>query len=85
MGKSTKPRASGRPPLTETFGMNVRVARVRQRLSQEALAEAAGTNQTRLSLIERGKVVPGLDVLERIARALKLPPSILLDEGDGVK
>jgi transcriptional regulator with XRE-family HTH domain len=49
-------------------------------LTQAALAEQIGTTQAALSKIETGRTLPGLEVLDRIARALGRPISITLGE-----
>lgn len=46
-------------------------ARNRLRMSQTALAEAAGLNQTTISFFENGKTVPHEDTRERIQSALE--------------
>jgi transcriptional regulator with XRE-family HTH domain len=48
-------------------------------MSQEQLAERAETHWTYVSGIERGRHNPGLNMLGRLAHALDLPLSGLLD------
>ena len=74
---------SSSPPLRQILGINIRLERVRQRLTQEALAAAAETNQNYISEIERGISAPTVDVIEKVARALDVPASDLFDETMG--
>jgi transcriptional regulator with XRE-family HTH domain len=60
----------------------VRKHRARQGLSQEALAEAAGTHHTYVGLLERGECKPTIDVAERVARALGKRLSALIAEAE---
>lgn len=48
----------------------VRALREARKLSQGQLAELAGTKQPAIARLESGKVVPRLDLLQKIARAL---------------
>ena len=57
---------------------NVRAARDRLGLSQEALADEAEIDRTYISGIERGKRNPSVDLLARLAEALKTTPAALL-------
>ncbi|MCB2014492.1 MAG: helix-turn-helix transcriptional regulator [Sphingobium sp.] len=61
------------------FGTNLRKLREEQGLSQEAFAEEAGLHRTYVSDIERGVRNPTIMVVDRIARALRVPPGRLLD------
>lgn len=63
--------------------MNVRVARVRRSMSQEALADLIGTSQASLSEIERGLTATNLDTIEKLAQALSVKAADLLDEAEG--
>jgi transcriptional regulator with XRE-family HTH domain len=60
------------------FGVNLRWARVRAGVSQEALANDARVDRAAISVFERGKRNPNLRTLLRLARALELPPGVLL-------
>jgi transcriptional regulator with XRE-family HTH domain len=53
-------------------GVNVQRLRRAAELSQEELGDRADVHQTYLSQLEGGKRNPSVDVLERIARALKV-------------
>jgi transcriptional regulator with XRE-family HTH domain len=60
------------------FGTNLRWARERVGISQEALANDARVDRAAISVFERGKRNPNLRTLLRLARALELPPGVLL-------
>ncbi len=68
------------PSISRLFGTAVRMRRMATGLSQEALAERAGLHPTYVSMVERGVRNPTLDVSDRIARALKIGLSKLLEE-----
>ena len=54
------------------FGARIRDLRNRAELSQEELAEQADLHWTYLSDLERARQSPTLDVVNRLARALKV-------------
>ncbi len=54
------------------LGRRIREIRKQRKLSQEALAEKAGISAQYVSNIERGKENPTLDLLFRLAHALKV-------------
>ncbi len=55
------------------IGLNVATLRRKAGLSQAALAQRAGTTQAVISRIENGRVMPGSDLLDRIAVAAGRP------------
>jgi len=57
------------------FGAELRKLREKAGLSQEQLAESAGVHRTYVSLLERNKKSPTLDVLFRLCKALRVPAS----------
>lgn len=61
-------------------GANVRRIRVERGLTQEQLAHDAGIDLTYLGGIERGRRNPSVEVLGRIAKALRSHPRNLFDE-----
>ncbi len=61
-------------------GLNVKNFRRAKGLSQEGLAFECGLHRTYVSGVERGVRNPTVVVLEKIARALKVPASWLLDK-----
>jgi transcriptional regulator with XRE-family HTH domain len=60
------------------FGVNLRWARQRARVSQETLANEAGVDRAAISVFERGRRNPNLRTILRLARALELAPGVLL-------
>jgi len=63
----------------ERFAKNLRDARRRLGLSQEALGAAAGIHRTEVGLLERGERDPRLRTITKLARALGIAPAALLD------
>jgi transcriptional regulator with XRE-family HTH domain len=61
------------------FGANLRSARIRAGLTQEALGLRAHFHPTEVNRIERGRRNPGLLTILRLAEALKVPAGELLD------
>lgn len=60
------------------FGANIRKARERTGLSQEALAEDAELHRTYVGSVERGERNIGLLNIIRLADALRVKPAALL-------
>jgi transcriptional regulator with XRE-family HTH domain len=52
---------------------------MRAGLSQQALGYACSLHRTEISLLERGEREPRLSTIVRLARALEVSPSELLD------
>lgn len=69
--------------VRKRVGLNLRKFRLERGLSQEALAFDCGLHRTYISGVERGVRNPTVLVLERIAMALKVPSSRLLEEDGG--
>jgi transcriptional regulator with XRE-family HTH domain len=61
------------------FGNRIRSIREAANLSREVAAERAGTGANYLGEVERGEKFPTLEMLERIAGALKVSPSALFE------
>ena len=55
-----------------SFGNRVREERLKQNLSQEALAAKAGVHRTYIGMIERAEKNITLENIEKIAKALKI-------------
>ena len=68
--------------IRKTFGRTIRRRREKLNLSQEQLAELADIHRTYVSSIELGKVTAGIEVLYKIATALKTPLSKLIREAE---
>jgi transcriptional regulator with XRE-family HTH domain len=59
---------------TDDFATVLRGWRTRRRLSQMDLAIEAGTTQRHVSFLERGRSMPGRDIVARLADSLQLTP-----------
>ncbi|WP_291756956.1 helix-turn-helix transcriptional regulator [Brevundimonas sp.] len=71
--------------LAQIFGRNVRRIRMSRGVTLEALAHDVGLAYSYVGQIERGGRNPTLDVVERLATALKVSSIELLSEpGDTV-
>jgi transcriptional regulator with XRE-family HTH domain len=64
--------------LLSRFARNVHRLRTRKGLSQKALADDVGISVSYVSMLERGQRSPPLETVEKIARALRVPPAALL-------
>ncbi len=62
----------------QLVGMRIRELRLVKGFSQEALADEAGVHRTYMGSVERGERNISLDNIVKIARALKVAPSSLL-------
>ena len=69
-----------RTDVRKRVGLNLKKFRIVRGLSQEALAFECGLHRTYISGVERGVRNPTVLVLEKIAMALDVPPSRLLDD-----
>ncbi|MEZ5901215.1 MAG: helix-turn-helix transcriptional regulator [Hyphomicrobiaceae bacterium] len=65
------------------LGLNLKKLREEQGFSQESFADHCGLHRTYISGIERGVRNPTVVILDRIAKALKVPPGQLLEEVKG--
>jgi transcriptional regulator with XRE-family HTH domain len=68
----------GRGPLAAAITANLRSIRMRKKLSQEKLGELAGVSWTYVSEIERGNRTPSIPIIEKLAKALGVPPQRLV-------
>ena len=64
--------------LERSYGRNLRRIRKERGFSQEALAFRAEVHRTEISLLERGKRDPGVNMTLRLAGALGVDPGELL-------
>jgi len=65
--------------LRKQFGIRLKAIRAERKLTQEEFAELIGISVDFLSLIERGINAPSFEVLEQVARKLRLPVRELFD------
>ena len=65
--------------IRKRLGSNVKRLRLENGWSQEDYADRAGIHRTYVSDIERASRNPTITVLERLARALKVSPSSLIE------
>lgn len=70
--------------LVKGFGIAVRQSREAQGWSQERLAEHSDLNRSYVGEIERGSVIASLCTVEKLAVALRIPPSTLVQRGEAV-
>jgi len=66
--------------LQQQFGNLIRRRRHATGLGQEALADKAGLHRTHVSLLERGKRMPSLLVIKKLAAALETTMASLMEE-----
>jgi transcriptional regulator with XRE-family HTH domain len=64
--------------LRQVFAANLRRLRHAKGLSQEGLAHEAAVNRSYMSTLERGASYPGLEIIGKLARVLKVEPAELL-------
>jgi transcriptional regulator with XRE-family HTH domain len=68
-------------PLNTIVAHNLYALRIQRKLSQTAVAKAARLSVSYVSMIERGQRSPPLETLEVLAKALKITPISLFEEG----
>ena len=61
------------------FGERLREIRLSKNFTQESLAWEAGIEPMQISRIERGIIDTGISQILNLAKALKMPPSELLN------
>ena len=70
------------------YGKGIRIARALAGVRQKQLAMLADVDPSHISMIEKGKRHPSLDVLERLSSALGMPQDLLVllsTESDDLK
>ena len=68
--------------LKHRIGLRVREIRKARGLTQETVADLMGRSVDAISLLERGKIAPGLDTLDALSKGLGIPLRDLLDYDD---
>ena len=71
-----------RSQVVGDLGKNLRAARERLGLTQEAVADRSGVQAGEISRIERGKRDPQVSTVEKLATAVGMKPGQLLDGED---
>jgi transcriptional regulator with XRE-family HTH domain len=66
--------------LDDAFGKSLRKRRLEKLLTQEVLALRSNLSRAYISDIEMGKKDPSLFTVFKLANALQLKPSVLIDE-----
>lgn len=69
--KTNKVKLSDRQFIAVKLGGLITAARLHSRLSQTELAKKIGTQQPSLARAEKGEIVPSLEFLYKIAKAVK--------------
>ena len=69
--------------IAKTVGQRIRNYRIKLGISQEKLAELSGCHPTYIGQLERGEKNATLESIERIAKALNVPLSRLLEKLGG--
>jgi transcriptional regulator with XRE-family HTH domain len=68
------------PETRRVFGEVLRAYRIKRNLTQDALARAAGVDDSLVSFYERSKKLPTLATVLLLARALGVKPGKLVDK-----
>lgn len=63
--------------IKRKFGIKVRQMRLEKGFSQETFADRCGLHRTYIGAVERGERNISIENIERIAKALKVPISLL--------
>jgi transcriptional regulator with XRE-family HTH domain len=66
--------------LIKIVAQNLYSLRTSRKLSQAAVAEAAGVSVSHISMLERAQRSPPLETLEAFAKALRVSPVDLLQD-----
>ena len=68
-----------RPKVHDQIGLNIRQQRKARRWTQEKLAEETGLSTYFIGSVERGQAALSLRSLDLIARALRVPLTVLVE------
>lgn len=68
--------------IERLFGAAVRRRRLKLRLSQEDFADKVGIHRTYVSSIELGKVSISIGIADKLANALEIPLSKLMQDSE---
>ncbi len=71
---------NGSDPVAEQFAANLWDARNQAGISQEELGFRSDLHRTEIGLLERGRRVPRIDTLVKLAASLSVTPETLLAE-----
>jgi transcriptional regulator with XRE-family HTH domain len=75
-----KPTDKEEIEIAKKIGASVKVLRIKQGLTQAELAEKAGISDHKVvGFVEQAATFPSLRTLNRLAKALKVPVSKLVD------
>jgi transcriptional regulator with XRE-family HTH domain len=69
-----------KPDVTQAFGIVLRRYRTERGFTQTELADEAGAHINTISLLERGKTGPALDLVLNLAQALDVHPGELMSD-----
>src|ERR1700736_325444 len=78
-------RFSATVPPVRSFGGVCRGMRTANGLSQREVADAGGLDQSRVSEIERGRYLPGLDMAMRLANGLGVTLTEIVAQWEGAR
>lgn len=69
-------------PMRKIVAKRMKMARIEREMTQAQLAERLGIGQQQVTDWESGTINLGVDTLERIAKALRKPPTYFLQPFD---
>lgn len=66
--------------IDDAFGKVIKKQRLSEEFTQEAISEDTGLARSYISELEMGKKDPSLFTIFKLAKALKIKPSLIIDE-----
>ena len=69
----------GNYPMGKLFGERLREERIKQHMTVEVVAKNCGVSRSYITLIENGRRAPGKKILAKIADALHIKVSVVLN------